>query len=160
MNELVWPAGHEAFYKQVKDSADQILSGVVLAIDPSSGGSSKPGFALAREGQLKHSGVINILQMLPIERRLQQLYLRIKALTNDVPNVFAIERIRGRTAHAHLQWAVGTSIAASQAPIFIEIPTDIWKAVAKTDPKYKKGDEADAIKMLEALLLLAGNEHS
>jgi hypothetical protein len=153
--QVKWPNGLVPFYKQVRSQQEKILKGTLVSIDPSSGGTSRPGFAVLRAGELITSGEIPIPKI-DIYQRLQILYEHVTKLTNEVPDVFAIEMIRGQRFAPHqLLWSVGTTIAAARTTNIIEIPLVAWKAVAKADPHYFKGDAQDAEKLGQCLVLLA-----
>ncbi len=155
-HDVKWPQGFLPFYKQVQKLTEPILNGTLLAIDPSSGGTSLPGFAVFKAGELLTSGTLELgRKKLSIYDRLQLLYPAIVQLTDGPPSVLAIEMIRGQNFSSHyLHWAIGTTIAASQAPT-IEVVQHAWKALAKVSPGYFKGDQQDAEKIGECLILLA-----
>lgn len=155
MTDVTWPGGLEDFYYRIKINAGQIVLGTIIALDPASGSASMPGFAVFRAGELVKSGTLPIPKRLPIEKRLPILYEKVRELTEDVPSILAIEKLRGRAVNTSLAWAVGTSIAAARAPTLIEVPIIAWQRLAKTDSAYVKGDEADAIKLGQTLVLLA-----
>jgi hypothetical protein len=149
-----WPNGCAPFYLKVRQNAERIRTGTVLAIDPSSGGSSLPGFAVFRAGELLTSGEISFPKKQDVYTRIQRLYDEIRKLAE--PDVLAIEEIRGANfSHQYLRWSVGVSIAAGRAPVTVEVPIVAWKAVAKADEQYFKGNAQDSEKIGEAIILLA-----
>lgn len=156
-SDVKWPTGFLPFYKQVRDHRERILNGTVVAVDPSSGGSSLPGFSIYRAGELITSGEIKLSEKkLPIYERLQILHDRVTKLTSEVPDVFGLEMIRGQGfSSQQLIWSVGVTIAAARTPNCIEVPMHAWKAVAKVTPGYFKGDAQDAEMIGLALVLIA-----
>jgi hypothetical protein len=157
-NDVRWPQGFAPFYMKVRQHANQILAGTVIALDPSSGGTSNPGFSIWVAGELLTSGEITFgKKRLPVYERLQILYDRVSKLTPNPPDVFALEMIRGQGGFSShfLHWAIGASVAAARTPNVIEVPMHVWKAVAKATPGYIKGDAADAECIGHALILLA-----
>lgn len=153
MSNIVWPKGSADFYRQAQAAAPTILRGTMVVIDPSSGSKgSMPGFAIFSHGLLKRSGTLHIEHKLVVTTRLEQLYDRAQELLPEPPDVFAIESIHKGMAHQFLLWAVGASFAAVRAPIKLQVPIAFWKAYAKTQADYEKGDESDAIMMGQALI--------
>ena len=153
---ITWPKGptNERFYRTIKKHAKVVLNGTVLAIDPSSGSDeSMPGFAVFKQGELVMSGTIK-LPHIELHGRLYALYDKIQALLGSPPDLLVVEDIAGQI-HKYLHYAVGVSIAAARSPLSLRIGLPVWKAVAKADPKYVKSDVNDAIKMGEAVVLLA-----
>lgn len=156
MTEVKWPAGYVTERHKIALNAQKIREGTVLAIDPSSGGSSLPGYALFHAGILVVSGVIEFPKpKRDIYQRLQYLYDKVNALSPVPPDVLVIEQIHPKMAGKELSWAVGTSIAAARSPITIEVPLNIWKAVAKATPTYVKDDESDARMIGTCVVMLA-----
>ena len=136
------------FDADVRRHTYAIMRGTLLVIDPSSGGSSLPGYACYKAGQLKKSGVVP-LDVDDIQGRLRALYDYL-LLSN--PDVLAIERIGGPKAHRHLWWSVGVSIAAANPVALIEVPVSTWKKHAREGGVWTKGDEQDALAMGACLL--------
>lgn len=156
MNEVIWPKGYVAERHKIALNAKAIREGTLLAIDPSSGGSSLPGYAIFHAGILVVSGVIEFpKKKQDIYQRLQYLYDKVNALSPVPPDVLAIEQIHKAMAGKELVWAAGTSIAAARSPITIEVPLNIWKAVAKATPTYVKDDESDARMIGTCVVMLA-----
>jgi hypothetical protein len=157
-NDVKWPNGLVPFYKEVRKHADKILTGTLIAIDPSSAGSSNPGFSIRRGGELISSGEIKLTgAKLPVLDRLELIYEAAMQLTPEAPTIFAIEMIRGAGHFSpyQLHWSIGALLAAKRRAIAIEVPLVAWKAVAKADAHYFKGDAQDAEKIGECLVLLA-----
>ena len=147
-------------YQQLKEHHDKITTGRVLAIDPSSGGSSDPGFAYYYAGTLAESGTIQCDGRLPVERRLRHIAESLAGKYQDRVDILVVEKIRGRKAPAQLQWSIGSIITAVAGrgdptytiPPLIELPITTWKRYAKQCTGYEKGDEADAIMIGFALI--------
>lgn len=143
---VTWPNGNKPFYITLKGLRDEVLTGTVVALDPSSGSrDSQPGYAVFVNGVLTSRGTLRVSPKLPIYERLQLLYDRVAAILPAPPDVFAIEKIHKGMSHQFLQWAVGVSIAAARGKRTLEVPIAFWKAYAKLQPEYGKGDEADAV---------------
>jgi hypothetical protein len=149
--EINWPNGFKDFYARIKLNKNAIAGGLVVAVDPSSGGSSLPGYAIFRAGILERSGAVPITKGLPIEQRLRILYDFLNNL-DCTPDVLVIEHIGMSHTHQFLHWSIGSCISAIRAPVFIECPIMVWKLVAKQDSEYAKGDEADAICMGQVVI--------
>lgn len=144
-NQITWPQKYHALYANILRLSDVILTKTILSIDPSSGGTSKPGYAIFKAGKLMAAGEIdNIPSKAPIGTRLHRVYDEIYKLTPDAPDLLAIEMIRGKIAHEYLMFSVGASIAAGRALETIEVPTNVWKALAKVTPDYTKDNSWDA----------------
>lgn len=133
--------------------AQAINNGLLLAIDPASGGTSQPGWAAWRNGKLLRSGTIDLPRKALIQERLNALFHTVE---QSQPDVLVIERIRGSMAHEHLHWAVGVCVGATCAPVLIEMPVSTWKAHA--GPDHIKSDENDAIAIGNCLLHLASGQ--
>jgi hypothetical protein len=155
--QVKWPKGHGKYLLQVKAAADKILSGFLLALDPSSGGKgSAPGYAIFHAGELQSSGEIYLPYKVAYER-LNSLFDELKKLVPDPPDVCCIEEIRGvgKFAPIQLVWSVGVSMVAVRSPILIETPILQWRALAAVTPEYKKDNAADAIMIGKAVILRA-----
>lgn len=155
-----WPKA-TGFYQAVELAAPKILGGTMLAIDPSSGSSgSMPGWALFRGGKLERSGTVKIPLTLTINGKLNFLHDAFRELARDIGHIdiLTIELIAKAMSHENLFYAIGVIMAAVQADHAIPCPIHAWKAVAKTDPTYKKGDESDAI-MFGLTLLSRAREY-
>jgi len=155
-----WPRNYQDFYRSVRKHHKLILSGVVVAIDPSSGGSSAPGFAIFKEGKLSACGELDIPSSRPIQERLRILYDQAGALTPTPPDVLVIEEIKGAMAHEFLKWSVGVTLAAVRAPLYLGVPINCWKAVAQVTPGYVKGNDTDATIIGDTVIILAENERT
>jgi Holliday junction resolvasome RuvABC endonuclease subunit len=136
------------FKKQVQENLDTILNGTILAIDPAS---VRLGYAVAKKGEVVDQGVIELDSKAPINQRLQDI---VYTLQNDKEyDILAVEMIRGKMAHVFLKFSVGAVMGGAKAPVCIEVPINVWKAVAGKD--HKKSDTNDAIAMAETLIALA-----
>lgn len=143
---IQWPKRYVKFYKSISYHADIITTGTLLAIDPSSGGGSNPGYAIFKQGKLIEKGEIKIPSKLKIDIRLRLLYAKLSKLCEDPPDVLAIEEIRGTMSHVFLLWAVGVTLSAISCAVFFEVPINVWKALVKAGeiPGYEKDNDADA----------------
>lgn len=139
-------------YDDINVNSEAILTGTLLAIDPSSGSAkSDAGFALYRKGELVKSGTIVVNKKANIFKRLIDLYNFVRCEFPDI-DVMAIEKIRGRS-HTYLRWSVGVTIVAARHAAVIEVPTVTWKKYAGKD--YEKSDEQDAIGIGKATIAIA-----
>lgn len=147
--------------KLTPEERKAILTGTVLAIDPSSGAwsqknkeQSHPGWARFHAGVLVASGVV------PMDGKKQNIFQRLRmlydALGTERPDVLVVEQIRGTMAHQFLKWSVGVIIAAVRATHTVEMPIATWRAYAGKG--HKKSDENDAIVMGQTLVHHASRE--
>lgn len=142
------------FQESVGPLTEGILTGTILAIDPSSGSrDSQPGYAIFREGKLVDSGFIAVQPNWEPARRLRYLgkVLREEFETPDVLVTENIGVFTGATggsaigmtkALMSLQRAVGVVLASFDAPS-IEVAPITWRT--QIPALYKKTDEADAV---------------
>lgn len=139
-------------YKAIVPFADILLSGKILAIDPSTGSqSSMPGYAWFEKGKLKESGVIQVPLSLNRSQRLFEISRTIRE-EFPVPDGLIVEYIppityRGKGMNKvslmALQKAIGAIIASHPYEVFIEVPSASWKKYKPSE--YVKSDEYDAI---------------
>lgn len=143
------------FTRQVLAHQDRILSGYVLAVDPSSGGKSMPGYAIYRAGKLEDSGIVEVEPGMPRDR----LYEINRSFREDFPepDVLVIENVQfmpsgtgsaafGFTkALVSLQRGIGAILSAYPNPKLVEIAPVTWRRFLPTG--YQKSDENDAIMM-------------
>ena len=157
MIKIKWPGKYFTFRRTVRSYADKILTGSLLAIDPASGSSSMPGYALYEAGQLKERGVIDIARGKSAQVRLSELF---ECMREDFPkvDVLAVEMLRGRMVSPTLHWATGVIVAATDASVVVEVPIPFWKAIAKVTSDYIKSDDMDAALIGEVLIRLANEE--
>lgn len=153
-----WPKGKrpDKLRKQVSKMAGTLLTGRVLAIDPASGASSPPGWAIFEKGELVDYGVIEIDPKAPIQWRLDDLHT---ILTEEFIciDVLILEEIRGKMAHVYLHWACGVTVSCYAASEIIEMPISFWKAI--TPEGYEKSDDTDAAYIGLAAITLAKELH-
>ena len=135
-----------------------MLTGNVLAIDPASGASSPPGWALFNKGKLRKYGVITINPKLNVQQRLHQLQQELATAYFDV-DVVVLEEIRGSMAHVYLHWACGVTASSFPDAALVELPISFWKAIVPEG--YVKADDTDAAYIGLAAIMIAketGNE--
>ena len=159
MIPVKWPQGRASslFYSRVQAYAKQILTTKLLAVDPASGKTSKPGYAYYEAGKLLESGVIDV----PVGNtghRLADLYSCVAREFTGI-DILVVEQLRGPKISPVLHWATGVTVAAVNAPILYELPIYVWKAWAKTLPDYTKADDQDARAIGDSILALARTGH-
>jgi hypothetical protein len=156
--EIRWPAGYaQTYYAKVLRHADK-ARGKLLCVDPATGATSNPGWALFQDGKLVDSGEVTGLHG-ETPDRLFQLFWRLHddGRFNNL-NMLVVEQLRGKMVAAQLHWSVGVILAALPAEVVCEIPIAVWKSVAAADPNYAKGDEADARTFGVATLAVAAGD--
>ena len=153
---IKWPKGKDTA-KLRKACAEIDPNCNIVVIDPSSGGTSLPGYCYSRDAKMLDSGTIPLPKRTSIEVRLRALYDYLDLNFKDA-DVLVIELVRGNMAHEYLRWAIGVTMTGCRAPRVIMMPIPAWKAYAKTVDTYAKGDEADAIIMWETLMTLIEEE--
>lgn len=155
--KVVWPKGKavDKFKKQLLAVTDQVLQGRVLAVDPASGGTSNPGWAMFYKGEYQASGELDIMdKKKSVQQRLNDLLSIVEiGFSNPPPDVLVIEQIRGSRAHVYLKWSVGVVVAGVRSSVMLECPINLWKAIVPED--YEKTDEADATYIGMAIVRLA-----
>jgi hypothetical protein len=160
MSDIKWPRGYaQTFFAKIRKHRDKVLHGRVLYVDPATGATSNPGWALSDNGVLVASGEIAGLKGETPER-LTQLYAVLHeraALEWGRLDMLVVEQLRGSMVAAQLHWSVGVILAALPAEIVCELPIPVWKSVARADPHYRKGDEADARAFCTAVLAVAAS---
>ena len=143
-----------------------ILSGRVLAIDPSSGSKeSQPGYALFEGGKFVDSGVIRIQHRQSLQHRLFSLREALqKDFASEKPDVLVVENIapfiaspgRGTFGASKsvlsLHKAVGVTISCFDCPL-VEVAPISWRKYIPEN--YLKSDECDAIMMALCVLKIA-----
>lgn len=157
---IKWPSGkHPAkFRKKASKSLDKLLTGRVVAIDPASGSTSMPGWALFEAGELVAMGTIKVNPKLPIQGRLNMMFYALsEGVGHPIPDVVVMEEIRGSMAHAFLFWACGVIAAAFSESDLIELPISFWKAILPEG--YEKADDTDAAYIGLAAITLARELH-
>lgn len=142
-------------YAMIQRSLLPLISGRVVAVDPSVGStSSQPGFAVYIQGELRTSGIISIDPGLPIWDRLHKLNHGIRSLYKEWdPDVLVYEDIPAQRhskfnnkgnaeAHASLLKALGAILSVSGPDHYVGILPISWTKM--TRPDYVKGDQRDA----------------
>lgn len=142
-------------YTAISKCYNEILTGRVLAIDPSTGSaSSKPGFAWFEKGELVESGEISLDITANRSKRLYEISRTVRE-EFDQPDVLVVEYIPPVTYRGGnqmngvslmaLQKAIGAILAAHPVEHLLEIPAAAWR---KWKPEsYIKSDEMDAISL-------------
>lgn len=160
IDKIKWPRGKhpDKFRNIVKKHKHTLLHGRIIAIDPASGSSSMPGWALFEAGELVAMGTIELNARLPIQGRLNMMFA---ALSNGIgqppPDLLIMEEIRGRMAHAFLFWACGVIAAAFSSSALLELPVSFWRAILPEG--YTKADDTDAAYIGLSAILLAKELH-
>lgn len=153
----VWPRTPkmQPFYVRVQHNRDAILKGRMLCLDPATGATSLPGWALYVAGKLVDSGVIQP-QPGATHQRLRDIFWKVHDREDwDPLDLVVVEQLRGSMVAPQLHWATGVLLAACVTEVVLEIPIKVWKSVSSVDPNYRKSDEADARAMGQAVVLLA-----
>ena len=141
-------------YESVEQCWQEVLTGTMLCIDPSTGSkSSRPGFAWYEKGELKESGEI-IVDLKA--NRSKRLYEIAKTVREDfpLPDILVVEYIPPVTYRGSghgmngvslmaLQKAIGAIIGAHPFEHLLEIPASAWRKYKQE--WYEKSDEHDAI---------------
>jgi hypothetical protein len=157
--------------KDAKASMGQIIRSVnVLSVDPASGGSSMPGYAVLREGSFVESGIIKLPKGGDVPHRLHCLIRGIQHLCDkhggfgmlvieDVPVAFGAAGTskngkrggivtRGST---YLQWSVGVTLASQPWPHVVKVMPQSWHNYLRRKDMhdaYVKDDHRDACVLL------------
>lgn len=139
-------------YKNVKPLANLVMTGRMLAVDPSTGSiSSMPGYAIFDKGELVESGEINVRVQ---DRKNVRLYNIAETLRNEFPDIdiLAVENIppvsykrKGAMSGwslVALQRAVGAIISCFDCDYIEVAPT--WTNKFRPE-ELEKTDESDAI---------------
>jgi hypothetical protein len=158
------PAKIAKYRLAIAEAANLIVTGRLLAIDPSVGSAnSMPGYAVFEAGKLVENGTIQVDHKEPVSKRLHEIN---RCLREDFerPDVVAIEmppliNLRGMghrmnaVSRAGLQRGIGAAIAAWPVDHIVEIPPASWSKFKPAD--YVKGDAQDALVIGLAVLALA-----
>lgn len=151
VNENYEPSKTSKVYINIKQLKDVILTGKILAIDPSTGSrSSMPGFAWFENGKLIESGEINVDFT---DERHEKLYEIARTIREDFsePDLIIIEYIppvrygRGGMNNISimaLQKSIGAILSARKIKYMLEVPAITWRNYKK--PDYYKSDVKDA----------------
>lgn len=131
-----------------------ILGGTVLALDPASGGTSDPGWAVYHRGVLLESGTLGLAGG-RVQYRLKDLYCQLSAYECDV---MVVEQLRGSgRTHIYLLWSVGVAVAATCPKLLLEMPVSCWKKHA--GKAHVKSDENDAKAIGDTLIAMAARKY-
>lgn len=150
----------------ISPHVSKILTGTIIAIDPSSGSrESMPGYAIFKGGVFIDSGIVKLKAGTELHSRL--FYLR-KALCEDfqdiVPDILVTENIPPvmmtgaggkqffNKSMLSLQKSIGVAISCFDCPL-IEVAPISWRKYIPEN--YVKSDEADAIMMAITVLKIA-----
>lgn len=141
-------------FKAVEKCYETVLTGTILAVDPSTGSkSSRPGYAWFEKGKLIESGEIIVDIEANRSKRLYEIAATIRE-EFPCPDILAVEYIppvsyRGTENRMNsvslmaLQKAIGAIMGAHPVEYLLEVPAASWK---KYKPKnYVKTDEMDAV---------------
>ena len=137
------------------------LKGTMLAIDPTSGGTSKAGeksvagYAIFVEGKLHRSGTIEYPEEKVVFKRLKNVFKELKSKFTTSFDLLVLEDIRGWKAQQSLIQSCGVYIVGLDYNEFLQLNISTWKAVAKHWGGYFKDDEQDAIYMGYAAIAIA-----
>jgi Holliday junction resolvasome RuvABC endonuclease subunit len=140
-----------------------ILSGTLLAVDPSSGSKeSMPGYSIFKAGQFVDSGVIRLQHRQSLAGRLYDLRESLQGDFKDLnPDVLIIENIPPFIASKNgfpnksilsLHKAVGVTVSCFNCPI-VEVAPISWRKYIPDG--YLKTDESDSIMMALTVLKIA-----
>lgn len=150
MSEIKWPRGLQmaTLKKLAQQHRYKILNGTMLAIDPAS---INVGYAVTKKGEVVETGTINLNPRAEIHHRLQELVNILRA--DGQYDVLAIELIRGKMAHAYLNFSVGAILGAVNTDVFMEVPINAWKALAGSN--HTKSDANDAEMIAKTVITIA-----
>jgi hypothetical protein len=141
-------------YKQIRREWELLVTGRVIAIDPSCGSSSSmPAYAIYEQGRLLESSIIRLEPDLPLHKRLYTLRHRLDMISpTDILIYEEIPPVRfygnGRTSagsQSSLLKSVGVVLASIKADVAIGMRPSVWKKL--TQASYVKSDRADAEEM-------------
>lgn len=148
--------------------AKKLLEGLVLTIDPASGGSSQPGYAITDRGVLLEYGVLKLPKGSLVHYRLYKLLLSLQHLEEKHGkfDILILEKIAVSFGHkkgysgtagglitqgiVHLHWSCGVVLAACAWPTVIQVVPQSWHAWVRQhlgDKQYEKTDANDALVM-------------
>lgn len=133
----------------------KILEGTVLSLDPASGGTSQPGWALSKKGEIIASGTFKTAKG-AIQERLRSLSKEVFKFTEDLEVIVLAVEMLPRRVHHYVMWSVGAVVSAIPYDVeVLEVPIRDWKETAREDSTYTKGDEQDAVAILSTVLRAA-----
>jgi len=145
------------FRALIRANFQSILTGKLLAIDPSVGSrSSLPGWAYFESGKLVASGVIQVAVNNSLQARLREISEKLREQFGPV-DVLAVEDIRvwrgARSMVVSLLKGVGAALCSVDAKVCLEVIPQAWHGLVGDD--YEKSDEKDAIAIGEYVLYVA-----
>lgn len=141
--------------ESVKKYRSLILEGSLLSVDPASGGSSYPGYAIFDAGVLMEYGTIDLPKGQDIHLRLQEL---CRTLRDEfiVPDVLVVENIPpfmstavgdkknfANRAVINLHKSIGCIVGSVRCKALVEVTPGSWRQMIPED--YLKSDENDAL---------------
>jgi len=153
--------GNNVKLHQNASSKRAALTGTMICIDPTSGGTSKAGeksvagYAIFRKGQLLKSGTIEYPEEKVVFKRLKNVFNEIRSQFKGTYELLVLEDIRGYRAQQSLIQSCGVYIVGLKYNEFLQLNISTWKAVAKHWGGYFKDDEQDAIYMGYAAIAIA-----
>lgn len=148
---------------EAQRQTEELLKGVLIALDPATGESSNPGYAVFWGGEFQEKGIINLDKKQPIARRMARL-LYVLQTRFPVPDCVLIEKIpnslyipgKGATqpkGWQYLHWCCGVMASAYDTADVLEVPPQSWKRNIKTRfPSYVKTDANDALAIGASIL--------
>lgn len=152
----------EAYLKSVRPGISRILTGHCLVVDPSSGGSSLPAFAVLRKGVVTEVAEIPISAVYRgrssmIGHRLAEIGQFLRRKFRKPLDLLAVELIHA-TPHSTTNFAafqalnmgIGAIHAGIVCPYRIVIPP--WDWHARRPPGYEKSDIGDVTLLAQTLL--------
>ena len=139
--------------KDLSGCINDVISGTVLAIDPSSGSTnSQPGYAIYQAGRLVDSGLVRIHSGDHISNRLHRLAttLRTEFIKPDILVTENIPPFMGEGPGASfatrnvisLHQSIGVIMSIWDVPV-VQVSPRTWRS--KIPDNYLKSDENDAI---------------
>ena len=155
------PAPSTVLYKEVKAATHLVLTGRLIAVDPSCGStSSMPAIAVYERGIFVRSELLFLDTDKSLEERLSDLGHLCSELKCDVLAYEDIPPVRfhksGRTSAASqssLIKALGAILGTITATQYVGLRPSVWKRM--TGPNYVKSDEGDATEMGEIVVRVA-----
>jgi len=155
--QIDWPKGKSSikFQQEAALARDAVLSGTMLCIDPSSGGTSIPGYAKFNNGVLLDKGEIQIKSKDPIHKRLRFLNGALRSFGHS--DVVVIE-YNTPTAHIYLKYALAVTMGALSCDYCLLMPIDYWKRFLRFTGEYKtyqKSNANDAVTIGRTMIRLS-----
>lgn len=154
--------------KKLRTKTDEqaVLTGRMLCIDPSSGGSTRrgvkgvSGWALFENGQPIESGTVAFPNATFTHDRIKEVYKKFEGLFGPV-DVLVLEEIpSNRQTQKSLIQACGAIIAAVDWTGVFEVNVKTWQSIANQWGGWEKTDEQDALYMGYSAVAIALGYHS